>query len=493
LRSGFKRAGSCAVLALLLGARTALAQDVQFVPGSTIPRVQLTGEHFQISVDGRYHSEPTPAATLSRYGVLGTDLGHPLVFPDRIVLLFGDTVGAYRSGDRYLQSRGNPIGAGDSIGYIQNGDFSGCRYIPDIADQLARGIPTPVGDQSACPVIRFYTNPLRGVDEHVFKPLVIAGLAPDESQATFRVPTSALTYRDRVYVFHTTRMQDARPINSFVLQSVLAKSDQSPDVWSDTSPPSFTKLYTVSSHADVVDPANPPPVAGGGKMIWVKTLVMDSGEIANLGLARGLPPELQTAPEVVFLFGTSWRARESNLYLAAFALRDIEAGRARWFYFAGGSRWSAREGDAAGLLATDDAAHHSVTWNDVLRCFVLMRNVNGGIVAQFAQAPWGPWSAPQEILSRTDAWGMRLLHRPGQDRILQSLIPIYTRNGSPVEYDDEPGVFYSPTVIGNPTPNPDGSVTLYYTVSTWSPYQVFLASSIFRRAPAVPAPGPPRR
>ena len=29
---------------------------------------------------------------MSRYGVLGTDLGYPVVYPDKIVFLFGDTM-----------------------------------------------------------------------------------------------------------------------------------------------------------------------------------------------------------------------------------------------------------------------------------------------------------------------------------------------------------------------------------------------------------------
>ena len=43
----------------------------------------------------------------------------------------------------------------------------------------------------------------------------------------------------------------------------------------------------------------------------------------------------------------------------------------------------------------------------------------------------------------------------------------------------------SPThlaLIDTYTQNPDGSVTLYYTLSTWNPYQVFLMSSTVRRA-----------
>jgi hypothetical protein len=415
MRAGLSlRLGLCAAVAVLLPP-PAFSQDVQFVSGSTTPLVQLTGEHFQIQADGVYFSAPTSAATLSRYGVVGTDLGHPLVFPDKIVFFFGDTVGAYRNGDRYFSSRGNPAGTGDSIGYIPNVEWSQCRYIRDVADQLAKGIRSPSVSLGACPTLRFFMNPLRGVDEHVFKPLVISGLAPDENQGTFRVPTSAIAYNDRVYVLATTKIQDAQPVDAFWLQSVAAKSDQSPNVWSDTNPPTFTKLYNVSSHATIADPAHPPQVKGdAGKFMAVPAVVMDVGAIADAGLTRDLPFELQTA-DVAFLWGSSWRGSRSNLYLAAFSIRDIEAGTAKWFYYAGNNRWSSAEKDAVELLATDDVSHHAVAWNAALGRFVLMRGAEGKIVSQFSTAPWGPWSTPVTVFSRDDEWFGKLFHRPGAD------------------------------------------------------------------------------
>ena len=252
-----------ALIVLMSAAVPVFAQDIQLVPGSTTPRVQLTGEHFQIQVDGVYFSAPTRGETLSRFGVLGTDLGHSLVLRDRIVFFFGDTIGAYKSGDRYYSAKTNPPGAGDSIGYIPNVDFSQCRYIPDVADQLARGVRSPVVNAPACPSLAFFLNPLRGSDEHVFKPFVMSGLLPDENQGIFRTPTGLISYNDRVYVFSTAKFQDVRPAGSFWLQSVVAKSEQSPTLWSDTNPSTFTRLYTVSSHAAIDDAANPPPIDGG--------------------------------------------------------------------------------------------------------------------------------------------------------------------------------------------------------------------------------------
>ncbi len=479
------RAPRLVVLTLmaLLSASASFAQDFQLVPGSTTPRVQLTGEHFQIQVNGIYVSTPGRGETLSRYGVLGTDLGHSLVLSDRIVFFFGDTVSAYKSGDRFIAAKTNPPGAGDSIGYIPNVDFSQCRYIPDMAEQMARGVRAPVGNAAGCPSLAFYLNPLRGNDEHIFKPFVITGLAADENQGVFRTPTSVIAYNDRAYVFSTTKFQDSKPAGAYWLQSAVARSDQSPMLWNDTNPPTFTKLYTASTHLPVDDPANPPPVEGGpGKFMGMSAVVMNAGAIADLGLARVLPRELQ-GTDVAFVWGRSWNSDKSDLYLAAVAMRDIDAGMSKWVFYAGNGRWSNNsEADAVGLLQTEDVAHHSVAWNAAFGRFVLTRNASARIVAQFSTTPWGPWSTPVVLLNTNDEWLPRLLHRPGLDQIVQSLVPVYNRDGTRVEMpDSDRGVPYAPALIDTYTQNADGSVTLYYTLSTWNPYQVFLMSSTVRR------------
>jgi len=474
--------GALALVQALAGA--AYAQDVEYVAGSTEPRVQLTGEHFQISAYGTYFATPTPAATLSRYGVLGTDLGHPVTFGDRTLLFFGDTVGAYRNGDRYFNPLPGPNGAGDSIGFIPNTAFDGCRYISDVDQQLARAVAVPQVRPDGCPMIQFYTNPFRGPYDHVFQPLVISGLLAGESQATFRVPKTALLQNDRLYVFYTTKIQDASPVARFVLQSIVARSDQSPLVWSDSNPPSFTRLYTVSSHEPAVDPANPPDERGDtGKFIDAASAVLDTPTLANLRLMPGLPQGLQRGPAVVFVWGRSWRVGMSGLYLAAFSVSDIDAGPSHWFYYTGASAWSRDERAAAPLPGvTSDLEGYSVGWSSPLRRFVLMRDGAGQIAVQFSTTPWGPWSGPQVVFSRTDTWGSKLLHSPG-DAIVQSLIPIYSRDGSPMVLMSDPGVPYAPNLLDRVTENPDGSITLFYTMSTWNPYQVFLMSSTFRPPP----------
>jgi hypothetical protein len=471
-----------AVLVLVIAVPVS-AQEIELVPGSTLPRVQLSGEHFQIETDGVYFTAPTQSATLSRFGLAGTDLGRPLTVGDRIFLFFGDTVGAYRLGDRYFSSRAIPAGSGDSIGILPNEDFSACRYIEDVVAQIQRGVAAPVGATQGCPSLSVLLNPRRAPNEHVFKSLVIDGLEKDEDMGMFRVPTAVVEHHDAVYVFATTKFQDSKPAGAFWLQSVLAKSTQPAAVWSDANPPAFTRLHTVSSHAAIADPANPPPIEqDAGKFMNLAVVAMDVGQIADLRLTRFLPRELQTS-DVVFVWGRGWHPQNSDMYLAAFARNDIEAGPAAWFYYAGNGAWTRTESSAAGLLAATDVSQQGVTWNAALGRFVLLRGATARIVAQFSTTPWGPWSTPITIIDNEDPWLARLLHRAGENRIVGGLVPIYNADGTLQVREEERGVPYGPNVLDRYTVNADGSVTLFYTLSTWNPYQVFLVSSTFRPRP----------
>ena len=81
------------MLAVIIGFQLPIvSQNFSIVPGSTEPRIQLTGEHFQIFSNGKYFTDSVPGQTMSRYGVFGTDLGYPVTYPDKILLLFGDTM-----------------------------------------------------------------------------------------------------------------------------------------------------------------------------------------------------------------------------------------------------------------------------------------------------------------------------------------------------------------------------------------------------------------
>ena len=473
-------------LSLFQGGAT--AGSIEYIPGSTTPLIQLNGENFQISANGAYFSTLTNSRTLSTAGVVGTDLAYPVSLPDKILFLFGDTFGAYPSGGEYFQSAGiGPTGADDSIAYIPNVDLSQCHYIGDVARERAQGIGSPSVSFGACPAMHYFANPSATASQHVFQVIHSSGLLSGEAEGPFRVPTAGLVYNNRLYMFYITEYQDTSQAGTphFALQSIVSKSAQDPETWSDTNPPTFTRLYTVSSHATVADPTNPPPQAGDtGEFMFNPPVVMDAATLSAAGLTGSLPAPLQTAASVVFIFGSSYQYNRSNLYLAAFSLSDIDAGTSKWFYYAGNGHWSNGETSSAPLLTAGtpggsvNIGNHSVRWNSALQCFVLMYDASGSILTQFAPAPWGPWSNPVAVFSSNDNWGVKLLHHPG-DQIVRSLVTVYDSGGSPHDYGSPSGVPYSPNLLDKFTQNADGSVTLYYTVSTWNPYETFLMSSTF--------------
>jgi len=453
----------------------AYAQSVGIVAGSTQPLIQLTGEQFQIYSNGLYFYDYVPGRSLSRAGVIGADLGTPVVYPDKIVFLFGDSMAAYQdSASRYilLAKMGD-----DSIGYIPNADLSTCGYVAKVNAELMRGNPKPSVATDGCPAIQFYTDPKAGPFDHKFKSITISGLDPDEGTGPYETPSGALDWNGSLYMYYVSRVQDSNP--HFALQSIVAKADQPNTAWNASTPPTFTKLQTISSHPEISDPTNPPPEAGDtGKFIFNSPVLMDPGAF---DLAQ-LPPELQSVRKVVFVFGSSWRYNRSNLYLAAFSADDIEAGTSKWFYYTGMAgtyaTWGKDEKLAQPLIpGLASIGNHSVVWNPTLKNFVLMY---GNVVCRFAPAPWAPWSDPILVLTPQSDWASRLIHHPGQDPITRSIIPIYDPNGNRVNLDgDATGVPYAPYLIDKYTVNADGSVTLYYLLSTWSPYQAWLVSSRF--------------
>lgn len=486
------------------------AQTFSVVPGSTEPRIQLTGETFQIYSNALYFTEPVPGRSMSRYGVLGSDLGYPVVYPDKIVFLFGDTMGVSRSskllrsnrgrigrrgvevtpmaasgGGPFLVPPGGPDAPNDSIGYIPHTDLSTCHYIAQVEQQLRKGNAHPTVSTGSCPAIEFYGNPREDPSEHAFMATHISGLQSGEGLGPFRTPSGAFDYNGSLYMFYVVNIQEGHP--HLALKSIVAKSDQPSSHWSSKHPPTFHRLYTVSEHSKVGDVSNPPGEEGGtGKFMFNPVVLMDAATLSDAGLTKGLPPALQNATKVAFVFGSSWKYNRSNVYLAAFCANDVEAGTSKWFYYAGQNgqttAWSNDERAAAPLLAgAPNVGNHSVVWNAGLHRFILMY---GNIVAQLSATPWGPWGEALVVLEPRSAWSTALIHHPGQDPIVRSTVPIRGPvSGEVLDISkDAEGVPYGPYLLDEYTSNPDGTVTVYFTMSTWNPYEVFLVSTTFKAA-----------
>lgn len=470
-----------ALLALSASAAL-LAQTPVWRPDSTVPLVQLTGEHFQLFDRGNLFTAPTPGRTMSRSGLVGADLGYPVVYPDKILILFGDSIGSFhlpRFGDRFFLAKGS--GGGDSIGYIPNQDLSQCHYIEDVARRLESGDAHPNVSMAGCPALRLYENPGPEPGEPRYQQTFIGGLRDGEGVGPFETPSGAFDLDGTLYMFYVVRIQDGKP--HLALESILARSQKPVSDWSDRRPPLFERLSVVSSHPPVPDVANPGEETDGpGKFMFNPVAVMDSAALRASGAASSLPAELRSASPVVFVFGSSFRYNRSNLYLAAFALKDAAAGAAKWFYYSGRGGvigWTKDETQAAPLLDGEtNIGNHSVLWIPELRRFVLMY---GNIAARIAPQPWGPWSPPIHIFGPENPWALKMVHRPGQDPIRRTIIPVLRkRDNQPWgEERDARGIPYGPYLIDRSSRNADGSVTLYFTMSTWNPYEVFLMRTTF--------------
>lgn len=470
--------------AALLSVIGALGQEVKWQAGSTVPLIQLTGEHFQLHSNGVYFTGLTPGRTVSNAGLLGADLGYPVAYPDKILIFFGDSLGGFRGfrerSDKFYFA-GGPRGM-DSIGYIPNVDLAACNYISEVESQLERGETRPNAASAGCPQLHIYRNPHPKPGEADFMPTTIRGLSNDEGTGPYETPSGAFDHGGRIYMSYVVKVQDAKP--HFALRSILARADQPTKAWSDQDPPVFSRLYTVSSHAPIADAANPPDeTSGEGKFMFTPFTLMSRAKLAANKLTSGLPRALQTAGEVAFVFGSSFRYNRSDLYLAVFATGDVEAGREKWFYFTGskqGEPWSRDETSAIPLLRDHpNIGNHSVIWNDALHRCVLMY---GNILVRTAPAPWGVWSLADQIFSPQGAWAQRMIRQSEQDDIRLIATPVYRHaNGERLEFNEQKkGVPYGPYIIDKYKVNRDGSVTLFFTMSTWVPYQVFLMKTTFQ-------------
>jgi hypothetical protein len=137
----------------------------------------------------------------------------------------------------------------------------------------------------------------------------------------------------------------------------------------------------------------------------------------------------------------------------------------------------------------------SVIWIEPMELWLALYNCGGEILARVAAAPWGPWSAPTDVLSSAD---------PGMSCVMVMDIkgcpngpPDSHRDYWPGKHDGwrfTPGSFYAPYVMGRYTSVGPGldvrTVQVFWLVSPWNPYETMVVRTTFR-LPAPPIPRPP--
>jgi hypothetical protein len=265
-------------------------------------------------------------------------------------------------------------------------------------------------------------------------------------QMTGEHPIDGISVGEYMYVFFTT---DLFPEAFLPTRSILARSNDGGI--------NFGKpIYTLSTD----------------KFIHVSVQVIDNHVI------RGLPDK---TGEGLLIWGTG-EHRKSDIYLAYAPLAEI-TNRSSFRYFSGIADdekeenhaqpiWTSDESMAKPLFPAQCAAEISVRWNYQLEKWIMLYNCElcntRGVIVRLADTPWGPWSAPKIIFDPEDGYG-KFIHEPGKDSLNDPTRDSHEDRGH--EYGPYQMAPYSNGVKGRYT-------KIYFTMSTWNPYQVMQMSSI---------------
>jgi hypothetical protein len=217
--------------------------------------------------------------------------------------------------------------------------------------------------------------------------------------------------------------------------------------------------------------------------VSVEQGVVDGNVSSTLGLRDGT--------KVLWIWGTG-RYRASAVYLAVIPLTGLDA-LAPVHYFAGSGAWSPNEDDAAPLLPEGDVGELSVRWNPILaRWIILFNSLNPrGILMHSAQQPWGPWSTdPVLVFDPNAPPGADVCSGPGYGNFMHVSYQVAHCDHVQDDMWQDPGHFrddewggeYGPYQISRYAGRAsDNTPQIWFTMSTWNPYQSMLMTALIPR------------
>jgi hypothetical protein len=404
-------------------------------PGATListARVcQLTGEQDRAVQP----PQPTLNQTATRWGLQGTDDGFSFTYHGQTWFLFGDSVPTptFRRSDNRANVPLRGIGDNDSIATSQ----------------------APAGTD--CPVLQFIPNLIGAFT----RPTVVT--QPRDRPVTLRTnetPQAGISDGDQMYVIFGTDNfasnpagQPAHP-NGGPTRTVMTSAID------DAQTLQFRYLYDLSSGPD-------------GKFTFVAT--GPDGRYTDIWGTQAAETEY----------------RHSSVYFARKPTNGLSE-PAGMQYFRGTDShgrplFGASESSAVPLfhdVPRDCAGEISTQWNLYLKRWVLLYNCadntvsnRRGIYMRMSTHPWGPWSAPATVFANRDGLCQFIHRAPAPDR------PPCDALSAP-DREQVQGGAYAPGIINDLT---KGGVTklgrwstIYYTMSTWNPYQVVVMQSTVR-------------
>ena len=377
--------------------------------------------------------------TETDYGLAGVDLGASVEHNGRVYFLFGDTAPSGPLNPPWRDT------ATDSV-----------VWVPANSD----------------PEQGLHLNFLTAPDGKYLSPRIkltsqssCAG-ASEVDVSTFDVPGGGFSDGASIYVFYTTCWNGSfdAPLMG---KSLLVRLD-------DKANNCFTWIYTLSCLPNAACYDDGIPVCG--KFINVAPVVVTNSDFP------GLPPSTGRG---VLLFG-SGRYRKSEVYLAYLPLEGLE-NRQNLLYWGtdgvGGTNWVTSELSAIPLFVSPEpgVGEFSVSWNSFLMKWIMVYNQRTPmpdgpnlIYYRLGDHPWGPWHAPAVLFDPACDRGFgHFMHYSNPiscDTVGDGL------QGDPNRVGD----VYGPYLISHFTRANITTTTIYWTMSTWNPYQVMLMKSRLR-------------
>jgi hypothetical protein len=380
--------------------------------------VQLTGELDREDWDPAAGGSPNYAYNRTESqpaGIRGCDLGASFPHAGRIHFLFGDTV--------------------RKPGSDQSRDLDGTA----VSDER---------DASGGLHLEFHLDP----------PLI----HPPVSQRAFEVPLDGTSLGGRMHVFFSSGHREVDGAHLMGRSLLATCVDEVGNRYA--RGPTLSNRFFVN--------------------VSVEQGVLDDVSAALLEWPRRTP--------VLWIWG-SGRYRGSDVRLAVVPLDGLET-LAEVRFFAGRDdepRWSADESEATPVIANGAVGELSVRWNPQLERFLALFNSDnpGGILLHSAAAAWGPWSRRPLVVfepwhgveERRPGDGIgRFMHRswrkPRIDWVNDDLLPGDSPGERRREYVD--GGVYGPYQIAPCATGEAGVASrIYFTMSTWNPYQVMLMTT----------------
>ena len=140
----------------------------------------------------------------------------------------------------------------------------------------------------------------------------------------------------------------------------------------------------------------------------------------------------------------------------------------------GKPRWSSKEADAVPLFRHDEVGEFSVAYLQPVKRYVMLYNAGEprGITLRSAEKPWGPWSEGAVVFEpwRDNGYG-HFMHISAKAKEKRDAL-------SDPKRDNEWGGEYGPYVMSRFTTGwRVRACRIYYTMSTWNPYQVMVMRS----------------